>query len=53
MLKTSLCDYGDAYVLAKETISVTNTAAQGVSANNYDKEVVLKIVLHLQIAQVK
>ena len=35
MLKTSLCDYSDAYILAKERITVPNTAAEGVAAN-YD-----------------
>ena len=27
MLKSSLCDYNDAYILVKGTISVNNTAA--------------------------
>ena len=34
MLKTSLCDYSDAYILAKERITVPNTAAERVAANN-------------------
>ena len=42
MLKTSLCDYSDAYILGIGTISVANTAAQGASANNYDKKEVFK-----------
>ena len=42
MLKTNLHDYSDAYILGKGTISVANTAAQGASANNYNKEVVFK-----------
>ena len=29
MLRLSLCDYSDAYILVKGTITVTNTAAQG------------------------
>ena len=37
-LKSSLCDYSDAYVLVKRTITVPNTAA----ANNGDKKVILK-----------
>ena len=38
MLKSSLCDYSDAYILVKGTISVNNTAAQGVAANNTNKK---------------
>ena len=34
MLKSSLCDYSDAYILVKGTITVNNTAAQGAAANN-------------------
>ena len=34
MLKSSLCDYSDAYVLAKGTITVNNTAAADADANN-------------------
>ena len=41
MLKSSLCDYSDAYVLVKGTISVNNTAA-AASANNTDKKVIFK-----------
>ena len=32
MLKSSLCNYSDAYILVKGTISVNNTAAQGAVA---------------------
>ena len=42
MLKSSLCDYSDAYILVKGTINVTNTAAQGAAANNTNKKVILK-----------
>ena len=42
MLKSSLCDCSDAYILVKGTISVNNTAAQGVSANNANKKVIFK-----------
>ena len=42
MLKSSLCGYSDAYILVKETISVNNTAAQGVAANNTNKKVIFK-----------
>ena len=42
MLKSSLCDYSDAYILVKGTISVNNTAAQGAAANNTSKKVIFK-----------
>ena len=42
MLKSSLCDYSDAYILVKGTISVINTAAQGVAANKTNKKVIFK-----------
>ena len=42
MLKSSLCDYSDAYILVKGTISVTNAAAQGVAANYNNKKVIFK-----------
>ena len=42
MLKSSLCDYSDAYILVKGTISVNDTAAQGGAANNTNKKVIFK-----------
>ena len=42
MLKSSLCDYSDAYILVKGTISINNTAAQGAAANNINKKVIFK-----------
>ena len=42
MLKSSLRDYSDAYILVKRTISVNNTAAQGAAANNINKKVIFK-----------
>ena len=42
MLKSSLCDYSDAYILVKGNISVTNTAAEGAAANNINKKVIFK-----------
>ena len=41
-LKSSLCDYSDAYILVKGTISVTNTAATDAAANNINKKVIFK-----------
>ena len=40
MLKSSLCDYSDAYILVKGTITVDNTAAAGADANNTNKKVI-------------
>ena len=42
MLKSSLCDYSDVYILVKGTISVNNTAAAGADANNTNKKVIFK-----------
>ena len=42
MLKSSLCDYGDAYILVKRTITVNNTAAADADANNTNKKVTFK-----------
>ena len=42
MLKSSLCDYSDAYILIKGTTSVNNTAAQGAAVNNNNKKVIFK-----------
>ena len=42
MLKPSLCDYSDAYILVKGTISVNKTAAAGAAANNDDRKVIFK-----------
>ena len=41
MLKSSLCDYSDAFILVKGTISVNNTAA-GAAVNNTNKKVIFK-----------
>ena len=42
MLKSSLCDYSDAYILVKGTITVNNTAAADANSNNVDKKVIFK-----------
>ena len=39
---SSLCDYSDAYILVKGTITVANTAAAGEDANNTNKKVIFK-----------
>ena len=42
MLKSSLCDYSDAYILVKGTTSANHTAARGAAANNTNKKVIFK-----------
>ena len=42
MLKSSLCDYGDAYILVKGTITVNNTVAADADANNINKKLIFK-----------
>ena len=42
MLRSSLCDYSDAYILVKGNISVNNTAAAGAAENNTNKKVIFK-----------
>ena len=42
MIKSSLCDYSDAYIHVKGTITVNNTAAAGAGANNTNKKVIFK-----------
>ena len=42
MLKSSLCDYSDAYILVNGTIVVNNTTAADTDANNNNKKVIFK-----------
>ena len=42
MLRSSLYDYSDAYILVKGNITVNNTAADGADANNEKKKVIFK-----------
>ena len=42
MLKSSLCDYGDAYTRVRGTISVNNTAAANATANSTNKKLIFK-----------
>ena len=41
MLTSSLCDFSDAYIVVKGTITIPNTVT-AAAANNRSKEVVLK-----------
>ena len=42
MLRSSLCDYSDEYILVKGNITVNNTAVDGAAANNANKKVIFK-----------
>ena len=42
MVKSSFCDYSNAYILVKGTIKINNTAAADVDANNTNKRVIFK-----------
>ena len=42
MLKSSLCDYSDAYILVKGTITVNSTADADADTNNTNKKVIFK-----------
>ena len=41
MLKSSLCDYSDAFILTKGSITVRNTSASGAAASNTNKKIEL------------
>ena len=41
MWKSSLCDYSDVYILNKVNITVNNTAADDVAANNTNKKKII------------
>ena len=42
MLRSSLCDYSDTYILVKGNITVNNTAAEGAAVTNTNKKVIFK-----------
>ena len=42
MIRTNLCDFSDAYLLFKGTISVSNIAALGAAVNNTNKEMIFE-----------
>ena len=43
MLRSNLCDYADAYILVKGTITVADTSAAGAATNITNKKVIFKI----------
>ena len=38
MLRSSLCDYSDAYILSKRNVTVPNTTAAGADPDNRNKK---------------
>ena len=42
MIRSNICDYSDAYILVKGTITVPNTAAEDAAVNNTNKKVIFK-----------
>ena len=42
MLRSSLCNFSDAYIVVKGTVIVNNTAVAGADANNTNKKVTFK-----------
>ena len=42
MLRSSLCDYSDAYILVKGNITVNNKSVDGAAANNTNKKVIFR-----------
>ena len=42
MLRSSFCDYSDAYILVKGNVSVNNTAVANTGASNTNKKVIFK-----------
>ena len=42
MLRSSLCDYGDTYILVRGNITVNNTAADDAAANDTNEKVIFK-----------
>ena len=42
MIRSNACNYRDAYILAKGTITVANTAAAGATVNKTNKKVIFK-----------
>ena len=42
MIRSNLCNYSDAYILVKGTITVPNTVAAGAAVNSTNKKVISK-----------
>ena len=42
MLRSSLCDYSNAYILVKRNITVNNKSVDGAAANNTNKKIIFR-----------
>ena len=42
MIRSSLCDYSDAYINVKVTITISNTAVASAATDNANKKVTFK-----------
>ena len=42
MIRSNLCDYRDAYILVKGTVTIPKMAAAGAALNNTNKKVIFK-----------
>ena len=42
VIRTGLCDYSDAYILVKGTVTVSNALAQSAAVNNTNKKAIFK-----------
>ena len=42
MLRSGLCDYGDAYILVKGNLTVNNIAEAGAATDNTNKKLIFK-----------
>ena len=42
VIRSNLCDYNDAYILVKITITVPDTVALGAAVNNTNEKVIFK-----------
>ena len=49
-IRSNLCDYEDAYIWVKATISVPSTSTAAAPVKITNEKVILKIMLHLLIA---
>ena len=43
-IRSSLCDYNDAYIFVKGNISINNSAGVGAAANNANKKIIFKVI---------
>ena len=52
MLKSSLCDYSDAYILVKGKITITGTGADAAARQTDERDKVISIILKQIIVEI-